>query len=45
MPTKHHTYPRQPNGTREQKLAVDEVLRKDVTYPDHTTPTGGVALL
>ena len=44
MLTKHHTYPHRPNGRREWRLALDEVLQKDVNYPIHTTPTGEVAL-
>ena len=44
MPTKHHTYPHQPNGRREQKLALGGALQKDANYPIHTTPTGEVAL-
>ena len=44
MPTKHHTNPHQPNERREGRLALDEVLQKDVTYPIRTTPTGEVAL-
>ena len=44
MPTKHHTYPHQPNGRREERPALDEVLQKDVNYPIRTTPTGEVAL-
>ena len=44
MPTKHHTYPHQPNERREERLALDGVLQKDVAYPIHTTPTGEVVL-
>lgn len=44
MPTKHRSCPHRPYGRREQKLAVDEVLQKDVIYPIHTTPIGEVAL-
>ena len=44
MPTKHHTYPHQPNGRQEERLALDGALQKGVNYPVHTTPTGEVAL-
>lgn len=45
MPTKHRTNPHQPNGKRQERLALDEVLQKDVNYPVHTTPTGEAALV